>query len=186
MAESHDPDRLAAIEAELARLRSARERDDDEKRQVAENLHRVPVPQHGFAAEQLARQEKARQERARVHAEWSAAYEKQMERARPKIERLEAELAQVGERRRELERRHAAALAKLDVESQKIAREIGELSKPPAMPGPPEDPDAPRFTYVGWHGRPQWVKTDEIERARVLHARDQKMLKQGRSLLGGR
>jgi hypothetical protein len=144
-----EAERIEALEAQLARLITA---EDGRKQQAeAEEVHTIPrAPQPTrYASEQAARQDRARQLRAEAHAEWSAAYEVQLERATPDVIKLEATLGGLDERRRELEAAHAAAIAQIVAEQRDVRSKLAKLQSPPVMPalGPV---GTPRDTPAGW------------------------------------
>ncbi len=136
------PDRLAAIEAELERLRAQHERAEEVKL-LQSRPSEVPEPKEGFAAEGLKRQRALREARERVRAEWAAAYEEQLERVQPEVEQLQAKRAALTARADEETRRAAAKVAKVRAEADRARREIDKLMTPPPMPAEPALPPEP-------------------------------------------
>jgi hypothetical protein len=144
-----EAERIEALEAQLARLISAEDGRTRETQAIeVHTIPRAPQPTH-YASEQAARQDRARQLRAEAHAEWSATYEVQIERATPDVIKLEANLTGLDERRRELEATHAAAIAQIAAEQRDVRSKLAKLQSPPVMPalGPV---GTPRDTPRGW------------------------------------
>lgn len=135
------PERLAAVEAELARLRAV----EDEKNREAEARSEPPPPTvdrsmatshaRSLNQEQQDRQDAAREERNRLRAEWERKYEQQLSRVAPEVKRLEAKISSLTEKERDERARHALAVQKLREQAEKARRRADELQSPPPMPG---------------------------------------------------
>ena len=83
-----EADRLDRLEEELARLRGERDAELEVKKKAEARWSSPEVPEptpESFAGRNLARQRREREERARIDAEWSAAYERQLATPRRRL-----------------------------------------------------------------------------------------------------
>lgn len=133
------PDRLAAVEAELERLRTAQERQDAGERAKTAYLPAPPKPSE-FASAQIARQERARQARQAALQAQSDEYERRLERNAPHREQLRAELADLDSRLGKERARFEAAAAKIAAERQAVTLRLATLEAMPPAPAPDVEP----------------------------------------------
>jgi hypothetical protein len=131
-----EPDRIAALEAQLAKLTHEHDRKARERVQIeAQTLPSAPkVPPDSFRGELARMQDVERQQRAEVHAEWSAAYEAQLEQVAPECEALNGKNAVLEARILESEASHAATVAQLRAEQSEVRAKCTSLMQPPAYP----------------------------------------------------
>jgi hypothetical protein len=124
------PERLAAVEEEVARLRADKQRRDEELQHLGSP---PPLPQSrgsGWKREFASLQERARQVRCDAHEEAGQLYEKQLERTRPAREKLEAQLAELATREREENERHARQAAAISEKRTGLRAKLDELQVP--------------------------------------------------------
>jgi hypothetical protein len=127
----------ALIERKVSEVQRA------ERERLANAQIKAPEPPaDSYNGRALARQRRNRQARMQVFEAWNTECEAQLAHNQPEIDRLDLKRSELGERREEIVRRHAAELAKLDNELRRASDSITDLMAPPPGPFyPPDEPD---------------------------------------------
>ena len=140
-----DAAELEALRERLAALEAGQQATAREKQATKDALGAAPAPPipPAWAREVGQRQDAARAERLRLAAQAASAHEARLERDRPKIEALEAKIAELTVQERDAIDRSAKALeaivGPIRTELTEARREHTALMTPPAPPRPPEE-----------------------------------------------
>jgi chromosome segregation ATPase len=154
---SPDDHRLAALEVELARLKAVQEgtvRSAQAEREALESsFMRVPAAKRdSWSARLQARQAAQADAGLKAIQERDRLYQQQLERSRPRREKLQAQIGEIVAAVREAEARHQAAVGQLTAKCQTLREQLERLEAPPALPviAPDYDPtDKDFFTHYG-------------------------------------
>lgn len=138
-------DRLDALEAEIVQLKGKGARE-----QAAQDALEAVVLQPPSAPAQTSagrereeRQMRGVRARRAAHAEWTRLCDAKASQNASKIARVEAEMAELAQRRGALVAAHTKDLSRLGNEQAKLNAKLADLQAPPPQPEPQYDQPSP-------------------------------------------